>query len=79
MTTHVTQTARYYFSVKRTEEGGIFIAFEAIEGDVFDTSGIWMAMRSQRDADELASILNRNVLLVGRTLSTMDGVGGWSN
>jgi hypothetical protein len=79
MTTHVTQTARYHFSVKRTEEGGIFIAFEAIEGDVFETEGIWMAMRSQRAADELASILNRSVLLVGRTLSTMDGVGGWSN
>jgi len=73
------QTARYRFTVKRTEEGGFFVAFEALEGDVFETAGIWMAMRTQREADELAAILNRSVLLVGRTPSTTEGVGGWSN
>lgn len=77
--THATQTARYHFSVRRRPEGGYFIAFEALEGDIFETAGIWMATRTQRAADELAAILNRTVLLVGRTSSTMDGVGGWAN
>ena len=79
MMSDVTQTARYHFAVKRTLEGGFFVAFEAREGDVFETAGIWMAMRTQQAADELAATLNRNVLLVGRTLSTTEGIGGWSN
>ena len=79
MSDHVNQTARYHFSVKRTEEGGIFIAFEPLEGDVFETSGIWMVMRSQRAAQELCALMNRHVLLVGRTSSTAERVGGWSN
>jgi len=79
MMTNVTQTARYHFAVKQTRDGGFSVVFEAIEGDVFETAGIWMGMRSQRAADELASILNRSVMIVGRTLSTADGVGGWSN
>lgn len=73
------QTARYHFAVKRTAEGGVLIALEPLEGDVFETSGIWLAMRNPRVAEELAAVLNRNVLLVGRTASTDDGVGGWSN
>jgi hypothetical protein len=79
MITNVNQTARYHFAVKQTEEGGSFIALEPLEGDVFETSGIWMAVRNSRVADELATILNRNVLLIGRTASTTEGVGGWSN
>jgi len=79
MNNHPNQTARYHFAVKRTEEGGVFIAFEPLEGDVFDNSGIWMAMRNQHVANELAAILNHTVLLVGRTLSTNGRVGGWSN
>jgi hypothetical protein len=79
MITPVNQTARYHFAVKKSEEGGVFIALEPIEGDVFETSGIWMAVRNPRVADELAAILNRSVLLVGRTASTSEGVGGWSN
>ena len=79
MMAHVNETARYRFSVKRTEEGGFFVAFEPLDGDVFETAGIWMATRSQRAAEELAAMLNRSVLLVGRTLSTTEGVGGWSN
>ena len=79
MSDNANQTARYHFAVKRTEEGGVLIALEPIEGDVFEASGIWMAVRNPHVADELAAILNRSVLLVGRTVSTVDGVGGWSN
>jgi hypothetical protein len=79
MSTHENHTARYHFAVKRTEEGGVLIAFEPLEGDVFETSGIWLAMRNPRVAEELAAILNRTVLLVGRTASTDAGVGGWAN
>lgn len=79
MITNANHTARYHFAVKQTEEGGVLIAFEPLEGDVFDTSGIWLAMRNPRAAEELAAILNRSVVLVGRTASTDDTVGGWSN
>src|SRR4051812_13193665 len=53
MMTNVTQTARYHFSVKQTRDGNFSVVFEAVEGDIFETAGIWMGMRSQRAADEL--------------------------